>query len=116
MAPVLNKFLKLPKCAEHSQLKKEFHYEGIQELLEIALSDDELSELVKEQKKKIVQVEHEYKPLELPALEGYFKKGMTKLERNIGVLKAVVDGHKQSSIAKYLRVSDSTIVKIKNKK
>ena len=40
---------------------------------------------------------------------------MTKFERNVGVVKAVEDGYKQSSIAKYLGVSDSSIVKIKNK-
>ena len=114
LAPVLNKYLKLPKCAEHSQLKKEFHNQGVQELLEIALSEDELQLLKKEQKKKVIQIEYEYRPLILPELESYFKDSMSKRERNIGIIKAIEDGQKQSSIAMFLNISPSAIVKIKN--
>jgi len=115
LAPVINKYLKLPKCAEHSKLKHEFYNDGIQELLEIALSEDELKVLQNEQKKKIVQVDHEYKPFELPEIETYFKVNMNKDERNIAIIKAIEDGYKQSLIAGFLGVSASTIVKIKNR-
>ena len=115
LAPLLNKFLKLPRCAEHSLLKKELHQEGVLELLEIALNEDEVLALEKEQKKRIIQVEHEYKVFELPILEKYFKANMRKSERNKAILLAIKDGYKQAKIAEYLGLSPSAIVKIKNK-
>ncbi|MDA3946950.1 MAG: transposase [Helicobacteraceae bacterium] len=115
LATLLNTHLKTPMCAQHSRLKKELHYAGVLELLEIALSDEELDALVQEQKKKIIQVEHEYKTETLPDLQGYFSDKLTKTERNKAILQAIDEGHTQASIANYLGLAASTIVKIKNR-
>ena len=48
---LLNKNTKVIPCAEHSKLKKEINYKGIQEHLEMALSKDELKELKVRQNK-----------------------------------------------------------------
>ncbi len=115
MAPLLNKYLKLPKCAEHSQLKKMINEEGMQELLEIALDEDELKDLKVMQKKKIVSIEHEYRALELPEVKQYFDDSMSKKERNIAIVKAVADGHRQVVVAKALGVNASMVSKVVKK-
>jgi predicted nucleic acid-binding protein len=61
LATILNKEQNIISCAKHSKLKKEYHYEGIQELLETPLNKKEQKALEDEQKKKIVQKEHEFK-------------------------------------------------------
>ena len=112
MGPVLNKFLKLPKCAEHSMLKKMIVEEGFQDLLEIGLDEDELDALKILQKKKVVTVEHEYKALELTPLETIFQKAITKKERNSAIVKAVNEGYKHVEVAQYLKVNASMISKV----
>ena len=112
MAPLLNKFLKLPKCAEHSLLKKMIKEEGMQKLLEIALDEDELESLKVMQKKKVISVEHEYKALELPVIESYFSANMKKKVRNEAIVQAIEDGHKQVSVAEVLGVNASMISKV----
>ncbi len=49
LVSILNKEQDIISCAKHSKLKKEYHYEGIQELLET------------QQKKPIIQDEYEFK-------------------------------------------------------
>lgn len=115
LATLLNPTLMTPTCAQHSQLKKEIHHEGALESLEIALSDDELEDLLKEQKKKIVQVEHEYKTETLCDLDEYFTDKLSRQERDDKILIALEEGHTQASIARHLELSPSTIVKIKNR-
>ncbi len=51
---MLNKEQDVVSCAKHSKLKKEYHLEGIQELLEKPLNKKEQEEREAEQKKKIV--------------------------------------------------------------
>ncbi len=115
MGPLLNKYLKLPSCAEHSMLKKLIAEEGVRDLLEIALDEDELLELKKMQKRKVVAVEHEYVAVSLPPLEGYFEDAEDKKSRNIAIYKAYKDGYRQVTIAKYLGVNDSMVSKVVHK-
>ena len=67
------------------------------------------------QKKEIISVEHEYKIFELPAIEGYFSKGMNKKKRNMAIVKAVNDGHRQVVVANELSVNASMISKVVQK-
>ena len=78
LATLLNSNQKIIPCAEHSKLKKELHLEGIQEHLAKALSKKELKELEKEQKKKIVQIEYEFKQEKNKILKEHFKDAITK--------------------------------------
>ena len=112
MAPLLNKFLKLPKCAEHSMLKKLINEDGIRDLLEIALDEDELEALKMMQKRKVITVEHTYVPFELPNIEIFFSDITSKEDRNVAIVSAFEAGHKQSSIAQQIEVTDSMVSKI----
>lgn len=58
LTTLLNTNQELISCATHSKLTKEFHHEVIRELLETKFSKKELEI---EQKKKIVQTEHEFR-------------------------------------------------------
>ena len=115
LATLLKPNITIPACAQHSQLKKEIHHEGILDILEIALSDEELEDLLKEQKKKIVQVEHEYKTESLNDLDTYFADKLSRTERDEQIVLALEEGHTQASVARYLKLSASAIVKIKNR-
>jgi len=99
-------------CAKHSRLLEEIEYEGIQALIETILTEDELAKLKKEQKRKIVQKEHEYKYEKEKSLEEHFYEAITKKERNFAIVEAIEDGYKQVEIAKFLNISSSAISKI----
>ena len=109
LATLLNNDQEVIKCAEHSKLKKEYHYEGIQELLEKPLSKQEQKELELEQKKKIVQTEHEFKQSKEISLEKHFEKNNNIQERNTAIIKALEDGYGQAEIARYLNVSSALV-------
>ena len=99
-------------CAKHSRLLEEIEYEGIQAIIETILTDDELAKLKKEQKRKIVHKEHEYKYEKEKSLEEHFTDIVTKKERNFAIVEAIEDGYKQVEIAEFLNISSSAISKI----
>ena len=109
MATLLNKEQEVISCAKHSKLKKEYHYEGIQELLENPLSTKEQKELEAEQKKKIVQTEHEFKQTKEITLEKHFQNSIDLPSRNSAIIKALDDGYGQAEIARYLGVSAALV-------
>jgi len=109
LATLLNSNQEVIKCAEHSKLKKEYHYEGIQELLEKPLSKQEQKELELEQKKKIVQIEHEFKQSKEISLEKHFENTNTISQRNSAIMKALEDGYGQAEIARFLNVSSALV-------
>lgn len=100
------------ECAKHSKLKKEIGYEGIQEHLEMALSQEELTELKKEQNRKIIQTEHEYRYAKEKSLKEHFEDYKTKDKRNRCILNALEDDYKQVEVARYLGISDSAVYKV----
>jgi len=103
-------------CAKHSRLLEEIEYEGIQAIIETILTDDELAKLKKEQKRKIVQKEHEYKYEKEKSLEEHFNATTTKKERNFAIVEAIEDGYKQVEIADFLNISSSAVSKIISEK
>ncbi|MEA3417985.1 MAG: transposase [Campylobacterota bacterium] len=112
LAALLNKNQELISCAKHSKLKKEYHYESIQEMLSRPLSKKEQKELEAEQKKKIVQTEHEFRQEKDKMLAQHFEKAKDLTARNLAIMSALDDGYKQAEIARYLSVSTSMISKI----
>ena len=72
--------------------------------------------LKKEQKRKIVHKEHEYKYEKEKSLEEHFVKMVKKKERNCAIVEAIEDGYKQVEIAKFLNISSSAISKIISEK
>ena len=115
LSSLLNKNQEVIPCAQHSKLKKEYHYEGMQELLEKPLSKKEQKELEAEQKRKIVQTEHEYRQEKNKTLKEHFSNYANKEERNMTILQALDDGYGQAEIGRYLNITASAIAKVRNK-
>ncbi len=109
LATMLNKEQDVISCAKHSKLKKEYHHEGIQELLEKSLSKKEQEKLEAEQKKKIVQKEHEFKQIKERTLDSHFKNNKDLPSRNSAIIEALKDGYTQGEIARYLSVSAALV-------
>ncbi len=115
LASLLNKNQEVISCARHSKLKKEYHYEGVQELLEKPLDKKEQKELEAEQKRKILQTEYEFRQEKDKTLEEHFVKYTNKEERNIAILQALDDGYGQAEIGRYLNLTASAIAKVRDK-
>jgi REP element-mobilizing transposase RayT len=109
LATLLNKDQEIIFCAKHSKLKKEFHYEGIQELLETPLTKKEQKVLEAEQKKKIIHAEHEFRQEKEITLEKHFRNNIDLLSRNSAIMRALEDGYGQAEIARYLDLSAALI-------
>jgi REP element-mobilizing transposase RayT len=109
LATMLNKEQDVISCAKHSKLKKEYHYEGIQELLKTPLNKKEQKALEDEQKKKIVQKEHAFKQVKEITLEQHFKNNKDLPSRNSAIIEALKDGYTQGEIARYLNVSSALV-------
>jgi hypothetical protein len=112
LATILDENREVISCAEHSRLKKEIEYEGIQEHLGMALSEEELKALEIEKQKKIVQKEHEFRQEKSRTLQEYFDKIITKDKRNRAILEALDDGYRQSEVARYLNISSAMVSKV----
>jgi len=115
LATLLNKDQVVIPCANHSKLKKEYHYEGIQNLLEKPLNKQEQKELEDEQKKKITQTEHEFKQEKGKTLKEHFISYKNIEERNLAILQALDDGYRQAEIGRYLNITASAIAKVRDK-
>jgi DNA-binding NarL/FixJ family response regulator len=76
------------------------------------LNEEELGKLKKEQNRKILVKEHEYKYEKDKTLKVHFSEAITKKERNLVMIEAIEDGYKQVEIARYLGISSSTVSKI----
>jgi len=99
-------------CALHSIVLEQLSYEGIQELLEVTLSDDELEILKEIQKQKVISVADQTTYAYHKMLEEHFREIETKVERNLAITNALEDGYTQAEIAKYLQLSRSAVSKI----
>ncbi len=90
---MLNKELNVISCARHSKLKKEYHHEGIQELLKKPLSKKV------NKKKKLVQKEHAFKQMKEKTLDAYFKDSNNLPSRNSAIIEALKDGYTQGKVS-----------------
>jgi len=100
-------------CTRNSKLKNEFHNKGMRELLETKFSKKELIDLMLEQKKKIIQLEHTLKQEKDRTLEEHFKNAKELTKRNVSIMNALEDGYKQAEIARYLNLTSSAVAKVK---
>ena len=93
-------------------------YDSINELLEsvgIKMTEEEKEKISQFQKKASA---YKIKPKKIQQklkIEDYFKKDMSKPDRNEAILKAWQDGFMQSEIAKFLKLSDAGVSKILKK-
>ncbi|MCW8895993.1 MAG: transposase [Sulfurimonas sp.] len=95
-----------------SILLKEFDIKTLSQFLDKSIMEDEIKYLKERQKEKIEKVENTLKISCCKLLEEHFYCTETKLERNLGILNAYLDGYTQSNIAIYLNVSKSLISKV----
>lgn len=112
LAAMLNTKQEVIPCAKHSKLKKEYHYEGIQELLEKPLNKKEQQELEAQQKKPITQDEHKFKQTKEITLDNHFIDAQEIASRNSAIIKALNDGYTQGEIARYLGLSTAMVSKV----
>ena len=112
LATLFNKHQEIIPCAEHSKLKKEYHHEGIQDLMEKPLSKKEQKELETEQKKKIIQEEHEFRQTKELTLKEHFRDTKELGRRNSAIMTALNDGYTQGEVARYLGLSPAMVSKV----
>ena len=112
LATMLNKNQDIIPCAKHSKLLKEYHYTGIQELLEKPLNKKEQKALEAEQQKPIIQEEHTFKQAKEITLEKHFKDTNELASRNSAILQALDDGYTQGEVARYLGLSTAMVSKV----
>lgn len=79
------------------------------------MSEKEFEKIEQFQKDSISYKSNPKKIVQELKLEEYFKKEMTKQERNEAILKAYQDGFMQSEIAKFLELSGAGVSKILKK-
>lgn len=99
----------IPLCMRESMLLKQYDVETLAEYLEEALSEDEIADLRKERKKKVLVEDKSAKREERQELDSYFYESMDRENRNNAVYEAYMDGHTQSIISKKLALSDAMI-------
>jgi REP element-mobilizing transposase RayT len=93
-------------------------YDSTNELLEsvgIKMTEEEKEKISQFQKEARAYKTNPKKIQQRLKLEDYFKKEMSKLDRNEAILKAWKDGFMQSEIAKFLELSDAGVSKILKK-
>jgi len=112
LATIMNPKQEVIQCAKDSKLKNEIEYEGIQEHLEMTLSDKERKEIEKELNKKPIKTEHGKRDEKAKTLQEHFNQSKTKEQRNDAIITAMEDGYTQSQIATYLDLSSSAVSKI----
>jgi REP element-mobilizing transposase RayT len=99
----------IPSCMQHSILIKRYDMETLATYLDEPLSEEEVTFLDKERKKKVFVEEKSVKREEKKDLSSYFHERMDKKSRNKAVYEAYMDGHTQKSISKVLDLSDAMI-------
>jgi hypothetical protein len=80
--------------------------------LNVLFSEDEMSYLQKEQKRKIEQHDKNIVISKSKSLNEYFAKTNSKKERNQAIYEAYLDGYPQIKIANYLGLSKSLISRV----
>jgi len=99
-------------CSKESILLKQFDLETLNEFLEAAISDKEIAYLKEKEKQKIEKSEQGITMRRSKMFEEHFYDVTTKLDRNLAILNAYLDGYTQVDIANYLKVSKSLISKV----
>lgn len=107
---------KIRPCMKNSFVLQQ--YDSTNELLkslDIKMTPKEQENIERFQKEATAYKTNPKKIQQKLQLENYFKKDMTKTERNEAILKAWKDGFMQSEIAQFLGLSDAGVSKILKK-
>ena len=101
-------------CCNDSLLLRQFDLETLGGFLDIAMSEDELEFLEREQKRNIEKIDDAIVLAQSRSLAEHFKDVGTREERNRCIVKAYADRYTQKVIANYLGVSTSLVSKVIN--
>ncbi|MCD6433386.1 MAG: transposase [Sulfurimonas sp.] len=113
---LLSKMEVIP-CAKNSLMGEQYSIKELAEFLNKPLSEDEAKALEEEKKKKFNKSDDSVKQEWNKKVEEYFSTDMNKVERNIAMREAFLDGHSQTVIAKHLGVTSALVsYNIKNLK
>lgn len=99
-------------CCNQSILLRDYDVESLSGFLNVLFSEDEMSYLQKEQKRKIEQHDKNIVISQSKSLDEYFTETNSKKERNQSMYEAYLDGYPQIEIANYLGLSKSLISRI----
>ena len=97
---------------KNSKLIYELNDENIQDIIGVKLNEGELEKLQELQHQKVITINQKNRPVYSKTLSEYFEESDTKVKRNASIRLALEDGYTQSEIAKYLKLSRSTVSKI----
>lgn len=109
LASMVLKGEEIPSCTQNSMLVKQYDVETLAAYLEEPLSEEEVANLRKERKKKVLVEEKSVNRDEKKELSSYFDDSIDKESRNKAVYEAYMDGHTQKSISKEVALSDAMI-------
>ncbi len=99
-------------CSKESILLKQFDIETLNDFLEASISDKELAYLKEKEKQKVEKSAQGITVRRSKMFEEHFYDTTTKLDRNLAIVNAYLDGYTQVDIANYLNVSKSLISKV----
>ncbi|WP_321779351.1 transposase [Sulfurimonas sp.] len=113
---ILSKMEIVP-CAKNSVMLEQYSVKELADFLDKPLSEAEIEALEEEKSKKLNKNSTDVIQERSKKLENYFSVTMNKMQRNIAMKKAYLDGYSQTSIAKELGVTSSLVsFNIKNLK
>ena len=80
--------------------------------MEKALNKKEQKALEDEQRKPMIENEHEFKQIKEMSLESHFSNIEDIPSRNSAILKALDDGYTQGEVSRYLGLSTAMVSKV----
>jgi len=108
---IANKNTPIP-CALKSKLVEELTCENIQDMIGVKLDTKALEILDEIDKQKVLSKDGRKRPAHSKELKEYFEDADTKPKRDSTIINATEDGYTQAEVAKYLKMSRSSICKI----
>ncbi len=99
-------------CCLNSVLLKQFDITTLNEFLDKPINHKELEFLKAKEKQKVIKVDDTIKIKQSKKLEDHFYDTFIKIDRNLAIFNAYIDGYSQVNIANYLNLSKSLISKI----
>ncbi len=102
----------MPSFLSNSFVLRDYNTKELYESLQIKLTKNDIENISKIHKTKIAIKDDEIVLEKSISLKSCFKNSQSKYERNSAIAIAFKDGYKQAEIARFLRLSVSTISKI----
>jgi len=99
-------------CQENSILLRQFKIEMLNDFFDAPISETEVAYLREQEKQKIEKSEEGISVRRSKKFEEHFYDVSTRLDRNLAIINAYLDGYTQVDIANYLNLSKPLISKV----